>query len=180
MACESGDAGVSAPISVSVVEIALIAALDENGLIGAKGGMPWHLPVDLRYFKRTTLYKPVLMGRRTFESIGRALPKRHNLVLTRDPNFVADGCTRVASIDAARTLAAAHGAAQLVVMGGAQVYAAALPLAQRLYITRIHECFTGDTWFPAVDWSQWQLVSSEKHVPDSGATPACTFTQWRR
>src|SRR5699024_4652706 len=155
-------------------------ALDDNGLIGAGGGMPWHLPVDLRYFKRTTLHKPVLMGRRTFESIGRALPKRHNLVLTRDENFAAEGCIRVASIDTARAFAAAHGAAQLVVMGGAQVYAATLPLAQRLYITRIHARFEGDTWFPAVDWSQWQLISSEEHVPEDKATPACTFTQWRR
>src|SRR5699024_12134167 len=109
MACEFSATGDSAAISVSVVEIALIAALDDNGLIGAAGGMPWHLPVDLRYFKRTTLHKPVLMGRRTFESIGRALPKRHNLVLTRDEHFAAEGCIRVASIDAARAFAAAHG-----------------------------------------------------------------------
>lgn len=180
MTSESGDSNATPVVSTSVVEIALIAAFDDNGLIGADGGMPWHLPIDLQYFKRTTLYKPVVMGRKTHESIGRALPHRRNLVLTRDPEFAAEGCERVASLDAARTLAARDGAAQLVVIGGAQVYAAALPQAQRLYITRVHERFTGDTWFPAVDWSQWQLVSSEEHVPDSGAAPACTFTQWRR
>lgn len=180
MTNHSGGPRAQQPVRASGIEIALIAALDENGLIGAAGGMPWHLPADLKYFKNKTLHKPVLMGRRTFQAIGRPLPKRRNLVLTRDDGFSAEGCERVASLDEACTVAAAAGAAQLAVIGGAQVYAAALPQSQRLYITRIHARFDGDTWFPHVDWSRWQLVAREKHLPDSDATPACTFMEWRR
>src|SRR5699024_5501963 len=132
MTSEASDMTTPKTVSADVVEIALIAALDENGLIGADGGMPWHLPADLRHFKQTTLYKPIVMGRRTFESIGRALPRRRNLVLTHDANFAAEDCERVATLDDARMVAAASGAAQLVVIGGAQVYAAAMSQAQRL------------------------------------------------
>lgn len=167
-------------VSTAVVEIALIAAMDENGLIGAAGGMPWHLPADLKHFKQTTLYKPILMGRRTHESIGRPLPRRRNIVLTRDPDYSTEGCECVTSLQAARLIAATDGAAQLAVIGGAQVYAQALPLAQRLYITRIHERYSGDTWFPDVDWSQWQLLSSDTYTPENSAEPACTFMEWRR
>lgn len=172
--------GTPASVAAEQVEIALVAALDENGLIGADGGMPWHLPVDLQHFKRTTLHKPILMGRRTHASIGRALPQRRNLILTRDPNHAANGCESVASLAAARELAAADGARQLAVIGGAQIYALALPLATRLYITRIHERYAGDTWFPEVDWSQWQLLSSQRHEPTAPAEPACTFMEWQR
>lgn len=169
----------AAAVAPAQVEIALVAALDENGLIGAHGGMPWHLPVDLKHFKRTTLHKPIVMGRRTHESIGRALPQRQNLILTRDPAFAAPGCECVASLDQARRLAARSGTRQLAVVGGAQVYAQALPLATRLYITRVHGRYDGDTWFPAVDWSQWQLLSSTVHEPDNPAEPACTFMEWQ-
>lgn len=169
-----------ADVSIAEVEIALIAALDENGLIGAAGGMPWHLPVDLQHFKQTTLYKPVLMGRRTYESIGRPLPRRRNIVLTRDSDYTAAGCECVTTLAQAQLIAATAGAAQLAVIGGAQVYAQTLAQAQRLYITRIHARYDGDTWFPDVDWSQWQLVSSTPHTPDNSTEPACTFMEWRR
>src|SRR5699024_8496022 len=170
----------SRPVAAAVVEIALVAALDENGVIGADGGMPWHLPADLRHFKRTTLHKPIVMGRRTHESIGRALPGRRNLVLTRDPHYRAEGCECVTSLAAARRIAAADGAAQLAVIGGAQVYKLALPLAQRLYLTRIHARYDGDTWFPEVDWSLWQLLSSRRRQPDNTTEPACSFMEWQR
>lgn len=168
------------PLTCDVVEIALIAAMDEDGVIGAAGGMPWHLPADLRFFKRKTLHKPIVMGRRTFAAIGRALPRRRNLVLTRDAGFAAEGCERVASLDAAKKIAAGDGAAQLMVIGGAQVYALALAQAQRLYITRIHARYDGDTWFPAIDWSQWQLVDREDHAAENDAAPAYSFMEWRR
>lgn len=174
------DVSAQPVVSAGVVEIALIAALDENGLIGANGGMPWHVPADLKHFKQTTLHKPILMGRRTHESIGRPLPRRRNLILTRDASYTADGCECVASLDEARAIAADGGAAQLAVIGGAQVYRLALPQAQRLYITRVHARFDGDTWFPDVDWSQWQQVSSHVHQADNATEPACTFTEWRR
>lgn len=175
------DTTANRSFAATVVEIALVAALDENGLIGAGGGMPWHVPTDLKRFRQITLHKPVLMGRRTHEAIGRALPRRRNLILTRNPDYAAaEGCERVATLDDARMIAAADGAAQLAVIGGAQVYAAALARAQRLYITRIHDRFQGDTWFPEVDWSQWQLVSSERYAPGNTAESACTFMEWRR
>lgn len=168
------------PLTADVVEIALIAAMDDDGVIGADGGMPWHVPADLRYFRRKTMHKPIVMGRRTFEAIGRALPRRRNLVLSRDPGFAADGCERVASLDDAKQIAAAYGAAQLMVIGGAQVYALAMPQMQRMYITRIHAHYGGDTFFPAVDWSQWQLVEREDHDAENGTTPAHSFMEWRR
>ncbi|HLQ85163.1 MAG TPA: dihydrofolate reductase [Salinisphaeraceae bacterium] len=168
----------SEPAVAATPEIALIAALDENDLIGANGAMPWHLRADLQHFKRKTLHKPILMGRRTHTAIGRALPQRRNLVLTRNSRFAATGCERVASLAEARALAAAAHADQLMVIGGAQVYALALPHAQRLYLTRIHGRFTGDTWFPQIDWSQWRQVASETHAAPDEATPAFTFTEW--
>lgn len=176
----NNESGETAAVPPASVEIALIAALDENGVIGAGGGMPWHLPADLRYFQRMTLHKPVVMGRRTFEAIGQALPKRHNLVLTSDASFAVAGCERVATLEQAQRIAAGLAAAQLMVLGGAQLFAAALPRAQRLYITRIHDRFEGDTWFPEVDWSQWQLVASDLCASDDRSTPACTFMEWQR
>src|SRR5699024_9852899 len=103
------------------VEVVLIAAMDENGVIGVDGGMPWHLSADLKDFKRKTLHKPIVMGRRTFAAIGRALPKRTNLVLTHEDGFAAEGCQRISSLEQARAIAAQQGAAQLMVIGGANV-----------------------------------------------------------
>lgn len=181
MNCESDESRALSTVAADAVEIALIAALDENGLIGAAGGMPWHLPADLKYFKRMTTGKPILMGRRTHESIGRALPRRRNLVLTRARAYDAPGCECVASLDEARVRVARAGATQLVVIGGAQVYAQALAQARHLYLTRVHARFSGDTWFPHVDWSQWRQVAYEPHAADAEAgTPAYTFMQWQR
>lgn len=181
MNCEPDEARAVAAVTADTVDIALIAALDDNGLIGADGGMPWHLPGDLKYFKRMTTGKAILMGRRTHASIGRALPRRRNLILTRDKAYDAPGCERVASLDEACALVARAGATQLVVIGGAQVYALALARARQLYLTRVHARFRGDTWFPDVDWSQWQQLDQEAHPADADAgTPAYTFTQWQR
>jgi len=179
MTSDSSNATPQSSHTAGRVEITLVAALDENGLIGAGGGMPWYLPADLRHFKRVTLYKPIVMGRRTFEAIGRPLPQRRNIVLTRDRSFVAAGCEIVTTLQQARALAADAEAMQLMVIGGAQVYAAALPHADCLHITRIHARFDGDTWFPQVDWRGWRLVASEELAAD-GDRPACTFMQWRR
>lgn len=157
----------------------LIAAMDEAGLIGANGGMPWHLPGDLRWFKQQTLNKPILMGRRTFESIGRALPQRRNLVLTRDAGFTGDGIETVADVDTAVRLAGEAGAPELAVIGGAQVYAATLARASQLVITRIEARYSGDTWFPEVDWSAWTLIA-EQRVAAAGDRPAHRFMTWQR
>lgn len=160
-------------------QLTLIAALDAGGVIGADGGMPWHIPDDLRWFKRHTLDKPILMGRRTYESIGRALPRRRNLVLTRDAAFAVAGCESVASLDDAIAIARDDAAPELMIIGGAQLYALALARASRMHLTHIEARHAGDTFFPAVDWSQWQLVAEEA-VAAAGEVPAHRFMTWQR
>lgn len=159
--------------------LTLIAAMDENRVIGADGGMPWHIPDDLAWFKRQTRGKPILMGRRTYESIGRALPQRRNFVLTRDASFRAPDIERVSDVDRAVERAGAAGAEELMVIGGAQVYALTLERAHTLLITRIEARYSGDTWFPHVDWSRWELVAQ---VPVDAApdVPAHRFLTFRR
>lgn len=152
------------------MRISLIVAMDENGLIGAGGSLPWHLPADLGHFKRTTVGKPILMGRRTHESIGRPLPERDNIVLTRDPDYRADGCTVVTSFGEARSHAREAGAAELMVIGGAQIYALALPKARRIYLTRVHDAFAGDTYFPDIDFEEWEQIERHRY-PGSERNP---------
>lgn len=162
------------------MRVTLIVAMDENGLIGANDGMPWHLPDDLRQFRKRTLHKPILMGRRTFEAIGRPLEKRDNLVLTRDDRFAADGVQRVAGVGAALDWAHDHGARELAVIGGAQVYALTLPRADRIYLTRVHDAFSGDTWFPPIDWNEWVEEHRERHPADDKHAQAYSFIELRR
>jgi dihydrofolate reductase len=148
-----------------------MVAMASNGVIGRDNGLPWHLPEDLRYFKRTTLGKPVIMGRKTFESIGRPLPGRPNIVVSRSADWSASGVAVVDSLESAlasaQALAAASGAEEVVVIGGAQIYAAALPLASRLYVTEIHAAVAGDTWFPPLDPACWREIAREEYA----ATP---------
>lgn len=154
--------------------------MDENGLIGANGGLPWRLPADLRHFKRRTIGKPILMGRRTFDSIGRALPGRDNLVLTRDVDFAAPGVRCVAGFRQAREIAREAGAKELMVIGGARVYELALPGAKRIYLTRVHEAFEGDTRFPAIDWDEWVQVRRDDHAADEKHAHDFSFIELRR
>ncbi len=148
-----------------------MVAMASNGVIGRDSALPWHLPEDLRYFKRTTLGKPVIMGRKTFESIGRPLPGRPNIVVSRNPGWTAAGVTVTdslpAALDCAQALVATSGAEELMVIGGAQIYAAALPLASRLYVTEVHAAVAGDTWFPPLDYSQWREIAREEHAATS-------------
>lgn len=162
------------------MRISLIVAMDDNGVIGHEGGMPWHLPADLRHFRQHTMGKPILMGRRTFESIGRPLPDRDNLVLTRRGDFRADGVRRVGDLEAGIALAAGEGAAELMVIGGAQVYGLALPRADRLLITRIDGTYPGDTWFPALDPDAWETVADDYQAADDRNPVACRFLDLRR
>lgn len=157
--------------------ISLIVAMGSNRTIGVDGAMPWHLPGDLRWFKQNTLGKPVLMGRRTFQSIGRALPRRRNLVLTRQSDFAAKNVETAASIEQA--IATTHADDELMVIGGAQVYRLALPAADRLLITHIEAEYDGDTHFPEVNWPQWQLVSEDRHSATKN-TPAYRFSIYDR
>ena len=145
--------------------ISLVVAASKNNVIGRNGGLPWHLPDDLRHFKRLTTGKPVVMGRRTFESIGRPLPDRRNIVMTRDANYAAEGCDVVTSVDDA--LDAAHGAEEAMVIGGGQVYRDFLPRADRIYLTRVQADVEGDTFFFDIDQTCWQPVSSKHHDADA-------------
>ncbi len=145
--------------------ISLIVAMAKNRVIGRGNQMPWHLPADLRHFKSVTLGKPVIMGRKTFESIGRPLPGRRNVVISRNANWHADGVESVNSLDAA--LALVQDADEVMIIGGGQLYREALPLAQRLYLTHIElPVSDADTWFPDYSQYQWQQCAEELHDPD--------------
>ena len=144
--------------------ISMICAMDRNSLIGANNRMPWHLSADMQYFKRVTMGKPMIMGRKTWESLGRVLPGRRHIVITRRAGYGAEGIEVVNSVDAA--VALIKTAEEAMVIGGAQIYEQLLPAAQRLYLTCIDAEFEGDTWFPEIDPTQWRKVSSETHLAD--------------
>ena len=153
---------------------ALMVAMSRNRVIGRNNALPWYLPEDLRYFKQVTYGKPIIMGRKTQESIGRPLPGRQNLVVTRDPEWQREGVTVVHSLGEALARAEAQafidGADEVVVIGGSQIYAEAMPLADRLYMTEVHAEVEGDTFFPEVDWDQWHETSRED-LPASENNP---------
>ncbi|MFT6958338.1 MAG: dihydrofolate reductase [Halieaceae bacterium] len=155
-----------------MIDLALIVAVAENGVIGRDNGLPWYLPDDLKYFKRVTMGKPILMGRKTFESIGRPLPGRTNIVISANPNYKADGVRVVSSLEEAlaraQDIAMIDGAEELMVIGGAQIYAAALPRAARVYLTEVHAEVAGDAFLPPLDLQLWQEISRNYHP---GALP---------
>lgn len=147
------------------MKVSLIVAVGRRNEIGKDGQMPWHLPADLKHFKRNTLGKSVLMGRKTLEAIGRALPERRNLVLTRDAGFRAEGCETVTSLDAALELVS--GEPELMVIGGGEVYRLAWARTDRIYLTRIQADVEGaDTFFPEIQDGRWREVSREDHRAD--------------
>ncbi len=149
--------------------ISLIAAMDENRVIGIDNRLPWKLPSDMKWFRRHTLGKPVIMGRKTFDSLGRRpLPDRLNIVITRDRSFTAPGAVVVHSIDEA--LAACGDAPEAMIIGGASFYEQMLPRAQRLYLTLVHTRTEGDAWFPQWDPKDWREVEREEH-PADGRNP---------
>jgi len=161
-----------------MTEIALIAAVAANGVIGAGNALPWHLPADLRRFKALTLGHPIVMGRRTFESIGRPLPGRDNIVVSRNPGFNAPGAVVAPTLEAAIAAAAARD--ELVfVIGGAQIYAQCLARATRIYLTRLDLEVTGDTFFPDLDHRCWEECAREEHPAQAGH-PAYAFVTLQR
>jgi dihydrofolate reductase len=145
--------------------LSLIWAMDEKRLIGNDNKLPWHLPADLAFFKRTTMGKPIIMGRKTFDSIGRPLPGRQNIIITRDRTFTAQGCNIANGIDEALSLVSDE-VEEAMLIGGASLYLQTLEQADVLYLTQIHHAFSGDTWFPEIDISQWSEVFRERHEPD--------------
>jgi len=154
--------------------ISLIWGQDRNALIGRDNALPWRLPADMAWFKQQTMGKPILMGRKTFESIGRPLPGRVNLILSRQPELRIDGCRVVHSLDEA--IAAIPEADEIMVIGGAEIYALLLPRADRLYITEIDAAFDGDAWFPPFERGDWQERHSESHQPDERNAYRYRFT----
>ncbi|PIE44101.1 MAG: dihydrofolate reductase [Gammaproteobacteria bacterium] len=152
------------------MHVSIIVAMSENGVIGRNNRLPWYLPNDLKYFKRVTMGKPVIMGRKTYESIGKPLPGRMNLVITRDRTWHADGVsvchTLESALEQAKAAAEITGEDEVMIMGGAQIYHQALPLATRFYLTRVHEEIEGDAFFDQVDWSNWREVAREDFVAE--------------
>jgi len=153
--------------------ISLMVARAANGVIGRDNALPWHLPADLQRFKSLTMGKPILMGRRTFESIGRALPGRVNLVLTRDRSWCASGAVAVHSLEEA--LEHVRGCAELVVIGGAELFQLVMPLTRQIYLTDIHADIPGDTLFPALTEGEWHEVEQSAHAADARHEHAMTF-----
>jgi dihydrofolate reductase len=160
-------------MSVSTPLVSLVVAATENDVIGRDNGMPWHLPDDLKYFKARTMGKPMLMGRKTFESIGKPLPGRTSLVLTRDVAWSADGVIVVRSVDEA--LAWARDVPELCAIGGAEIFRLVWPMARRLFLTRIHATLPGDTFFPKIDPSEWREVERTEHPADARHAYAMSF-----
>jgi dihydrofolate reductase len=158
--------------------ISLIVAMAQNGVIGRANALPWRLPEDLRRFRAFTLGKPVLMGRKTFESIGRPLPGRINLVLTRDRGWGAAGVIVVHSVEEA--LVQAGASEELVAIGGAEIYRLVLPFARRIYLTHVHADVPGDTYFPDFDPTQWADVEYSTHPADGEHAYPVTFVTLER
>jgi len=161
-----------------MTHLSLIVAMDENRLIGSDNQLPWRLPADLAFFKRTTMGKPIIMGRKTFDSIGRPLPGRRNIVITRDPGFSAAGCEVVHSIEAA--LADCSDDDELMLIGGATLYEQTLDQVSSMYITRIHHSFSGDTWFPEFDVTHWEIAEKEDFYADQENPFAYSFVKYVR
>ena len=161
------------------IEVSLIAALDRDFAIGKDNTLPWHLPADLKRFKALTLGKPLLMGRRTAESLGRALPGRRNLVLTRSGRVPFDGMHAVASMDDALRLANDDQASELCVIGGGEVFAMTLPIAARMHLTWVDTVVDGaDAFFPRFDPVQWQVMARETHAADAKHAFAFEFVDY--
>ena len=155
--------------------IVMVAAVSKNGVIGRDGGLPWHISSDLKRFKQITMGKPVIMGRKTWESLPkRPLPGRHNIVITRQNGYRAEGATVVASTETALQVARQDGADEIAVIGGGEIFAMLLPQADRIYLTEADLEIAGDTLFPVLDFSQWRETGREMH--EKGPGDAASFT----
>jgi dihydrofolate reductase len=160
--------------------MAMMMAMDKNKLIGSDGGLPWHIPGELAYFKRITMGKPIIMGRKTYDSIGKPLPGRANIVVTRNSAWAAAGVTVVGSLDeafeAGHTALRSQPATEIVVIGGASLCQAAMSLTQRLYLTVVDKAYTGDTWLDSFNWDDWRVETED--VQDQASTGGLAVTYW--
>lgn len=160
--------------------ISLIVAAAENNTIGKNNQLLWHLPKDLKFFKNTTWGMPVIMGRRTFESVNKPLPGRFNIVITRQADWKADGVIVAVDLQDALEKAAATNCKEIFIIGGGEIYKQAFELATKIYLTRVHTTIDGDTFFPAIDEKKWELVSSHDFEADEKHAFAYSFQNWRR
>lgn len=158
--------------------LSFIVAMDRNRLIGNNNQLPWHLPADLSHFKQTTMGKPIVMGRKTWESIGRPLPGRLNIVLTRTPGLEIDGVEVVHSLQQAQSLL--EPSAELMVIGGSTIYQMLLDKVERIYLTQVDAEFEGDCWFPEIDMGQWQEIEMSVHPADEKNRYDCRFITLQR
>ena len=160
--------------------ISLIVAMDQQGGIGYQNRIPWHIPADLKRFKALTMEHHLIIGRKTYESIGRALPGRTMIVITRSKNYHAEGCLVVSSLSQALRLAEERGETEAFIGGGGTIYAQALPYADRIYLTRVHIQVEADVFFPAWDENDWRLVQHEQLLADGEHIPATSFSVYER
>ncbi len=158
--------------------VSIIAAMGRNRVIGKDNQLVWHLPADLKHFKETTMSKPLIMGRKTFESMGKALPGRTNVVVTRREGFEAPGCLVANSLDQA--LEMVSGEPEIMISGGGEIYRQAIPLTDRMYITIIDHDFEGDTFFPEFDTREWIIEDERRHEPDEKNKYPMIFRTYRR
>ncbi|MET3876766.1 dihydrofolate reductase [Chitinophaga sp. OAE865] len=162
------------------MRISIIVAASENNVIGINNMLPWRLPTDLKYFKSTTLGKPIVMGRKTFESLGKPLPGRPNIVITRQQNFQPEGAYVVSSVEEGIEKAKSFGGDELFITGGSQIFEQAWPLVERIYLTRVYAVVHGDAFFPQLDGAEFELVSDERHEADEKNQYSFAFQVWER
>jgi len=160
--------------------LSIIVAASENNVIGINNHLPWHLPVDMKYFKDMTMGKPIVMGRKSFEELGRVLPGRPNIMITRQTDYTAEGLYVVPSLQAGIEKAKTFGTEEIFITGGGEIFKMALPIIDRLYLTRVHAEVSGDTYFPEFDPRGWKLVKNERHEKDEKHAYALTFQVWER
>lgn len=160
--------------------ISIIVAASENNVIGIENRLPWNLPADLQFFKNTTWGFPIIMGRKTFESMGRPLKGRQNIVITRQPDYSHPGITVVPSIAAAIQAAEEQDVNEIFITGGTEIFLQAFPLVSRIYLTRVHATIGGDAFFPEISPGEWELAFSEPHAADEKHAYAFTFQRWER
>ncbi len=162
------------------MKISLISAVAQNDIIGKNNDLPWHLPDDFAYFKRKTSHHPIIMGRKSMDGLGKPLPNRTNIVLTRNPDFRPEGVTVVHTLDDAIAAAKAVNDQEIFVIGGSEIYAMALPIATTLYLTEIHKAYDGDASFPAFDKADWAEVSRQTHPADDRHETSFDFVEYGR
>ncbi len=160
--------------------ISAIVATAKNNVIGKDNNIPWYLPADLKYFKKTTLGHHIIMGRKSFVSIGKPLPKRTNIIITRDPFYIATGCIVTHSIEEALHIAKENGEEEAFIIGGGQIYQQAFPLLDKIYLTEVDAEVEGEIYFPKINEDEWKEIKKEAHVPDEKNEHAYVFRVLKR